>query len=321
MENEDIKEIEFIDLLNVVWKWKWMIFLLTLACAVAAGVISFLMKPIYDVSMVIEPGVYDVDSNGKFIYLDSPANVKSKIESGAYESKIIKKLGVDPKKYKFKFKVVVPKKSNTLIIRIESKDINLHVRAISILFSQLLKEYQHYVDLRKAELDQKISLNKRQLDISVDEKNYLEQEISIVKANTDRIIEERNMLIKNGGNNSDKLSLLIYTNIVQQNMAYYNDLNRQLSTLLTKTETMKSKIETLKIRKQSIENIRLIQPAQASIYPIKPNKKLNAILAFIIGLFISIFLAFFLEYIKKMKGCPKSSITPAQTSSIENQGQ
>ena len=319
MEDEDIKEIELIDLLNVVWKWKWLIVLITLACAVAAGLISFLMKPIYDVSMVIEPGVYDVDSNGKFIYLDSPANVKSKIESGAYESKIIKKLGVDPKKYKFKFKVVVPKKSNTLIIRIESKDINMHVQACSFLFSELLKEYHHYVDSRKAELDRTINMNNQRLDIGVTEKKYLENEIIQVRNNTKKTIEERNMLIKKSGNSSGKLSLLIYTNIIQQDMKYYNELNDQLNRLMKNNEKIKKEIEVLQIKSKSVENIRLIQPAQSSACPIKPKKKLNVILAFVVGFFISIFLAFFLEYIKKMKDYPKSSINLSQTSSIENQ--
>jgi len=316
---EEENTIELIDLLRVVWKWRWFIIILTLACAIAAGIISFTIPKTYEVSMVIEPGVIDIDPNGKFIYLDSPLNIKSKIDSQAYNSRILKILNADPKKLILNFKTVQNGKSNTVTIRLEVEDVNKGIQSLSTLFHESVKEYQHYIDLRKSEADQKIVLNKRQLDVSAGKKNYLENEITTVKVNTDKIIEERNLLIKKGGNSSDKLSLLIYTNIVQQNMAHYNELNRQLSTLMNAIEKMKSDIEMLKIKKKSIENIKLIQPPQRSIYPIKPKKKLNVILAFVIGLFVSIFLAFFIEYLQKMKGYPNSMPTEDQRSSIENQ--
>lgn len=62
-----------------------------------------------------------------------------------------------------------------------------------------MEEYRHYVDSQKLELDEKIGMNKRQLDISAGEKKYLEKEITMVKANTDRIIEERDMFLRKGG--------------------------------------------------------------------------------------------------------------------------
>jgi len=40
-------EIELIDLLRVLWKWKWMIILTTFVCMLAAGVVSFMMPKIY----------------------------------------------------------------------------------------------------------------------------------------------------------------------------------------------------------------------------------------------------------------------------------
>ena len=122
-----------------------------------------------------------------------------------------------------------------------------------------------------------------------------------MKANTDRIIEERGALINKGINNEDRLSLLIYTNIVQQNMEHYNDLNKQLGKLMTEIEEIKSEIETLSIKKESVENIKLIQAPQSSFYPIKPKKIPNIALAFVIGSIVSIILAFFLEYLKKMR--------------------
>jgi len=315
MEEEDT--IELIDYLRVVWKWKWMIILVTLGCMITAGVISLKMPRIYQVSMMIEPGAINLDPEGRPIYLDSPLNIKSKIDSQAYNRKISKILNADPKELNLGFKTIQPGNSNTLKISLEANDTSRSIQALSTLFHELVKEYQHYVDSRKSELDQKIAMNERQINVSAGEKKYLEKEINTMEANTNRIIEERNMLIKKGGKNPDKLSLLIYSNIIQQNMAHNNDLNRQLGWIMVKIERMKSEIETLKIEKESIENIKLIQKPQSSLYPIKPKKKLNVMLAFVTGFFISIFLAFLLEYLQKMRITTKISPSTSQTPSAE----
>lgn len=315
---EEENTIELIDLLRVVWRWRWFIIIFTIACIVVTGIISFSMPKIYGVSMVIEPHIVGIDSKGKVIYFGSALNIKSKIDSKVYNSKILEKLNADPKKLKLKFKTILPKKSNVLKIRLESKDVNRGIQILSALFHELVEENQNLIDLKKSTLDQQIDMNKRMLDVRASEKSHLEKEITMVKADMKRLIDGRS-LFTNKGENVDRLSLFIYSNIIRQNTAQYNSLKRELNNLILNIEKMKSEIEILENKKRSIQSIKLIQPAQSSIYPIKPKKKLNVILAFVAGLFISIFLVFFLEYIKKMKDYPESSITPGQAPSVKNQ--
>ncbi|MFO8163898.1 MAG: Wzz/FepE/Etk N-terminal domain-containing protein [Desulfatiglandales bacterium] len=298
MEEEDT--IELIDLLRVVWKWKWFIIIFTFLCAIGAGIISFAMPKIYEVSMMIGPGVINVDEYGKPVAIDSPSDIKSKIDSKAYNREILKRLDADPEKRNLNFKTVQPKNSNTVSVSLEAKDVNKGIRSLSTLFHELIKEYQSYIDIRKFHLDQEIAKNKRQLEVGAGEKNNLEHEITAVKINTDKIIEERNALLQNSGTSPDKLSLLIYANIIQQNMTHYHDLKKELSDLMGRIEEIKSNIESLQIKKQSIENIKLIQEPRSSINPVKPKKKLNVMLAFVVGFFFSIFLSFFIEYIKNV---------------------
>ena len=299
MEKED--SIELIDLLRVFWKWKWFIIMFTLVCAIVVGIISFSMQKIYDVSMVIEPGVIDMAPDGKFIYLDSSLNIKSKIDSQAYNNNIFKALNITPEEMELKLRTNQLENSNTIKIRFEVNDANKGIQALSALFHALAKEYQHYVDSRKSELEQKIAMNRRTLNHGINEKEYLEEEINKLKANTDEIIEERGALISKGINNEDRLSLLIYSNIIQQNMGYYNDLGRELGKLMAELEKIKSEIETLSIKRKSVENIKLIQAPQSSFFPIKPKKVSNIALAFVIGSIVSIILAFFLEYLQRMR--------------------
>ncbi len=85
-------EIELIDLLRVIWKWKYLIIGGTLVCAIAAMVISSIMPKIYRIETVIRPGILSFGEDGKSIYIDTPDNIKALIETGAFEKKILDNL-------------------------------------------------------------------------------------------------------------------------------------------------------------------------------------------------------------------------------------
>lgn len=73
-------EIELIDLLRVIWKWKYLIMGGTLVCAIAALVISSIMPKIYRIETIIRPGTLSLGKGGKNNYIDTPENIKSLIE-------------------------------------------------------------------------------------------------------------------------------------------------------------------------------------------------------------------------------------------------
>jgi hypothetical protein len=302
-----------------MWRWKWFIVAFTLCCGVVAGAISFSNPEIYEVSMIIEPGVIDIDRNGNFIYLDSPANIESKIDSQAYNTRIVEQLAANIDQIRLKFKTVQPRHSNTIKIWLELRNAKKGLQALSALFRILVEEYQHYTDSRKSELDQQSLLLNRQLELSEVEKSELDKEITAVQANTNRIIVERNALISRGGNNVDKLTLLIYSNIIQQNIAANNSFKKQLADLKADIERMKSELETLKIKKRSIENIKLIQPPQASPYPLRQRHMVRIVFASVFGFFVAILIAFFLEYLQKMGVFTNPPNTPGSAQSTKNE--
>ena len=81
-------EIELMDYLRVIWKWKYLIAAGTLICAVAAGVISFSMPKVYSIDMVVRPGMLTVNETGNQVYVDSPQNIKAVIEAGTFDREI-----------------------------------------------------------------------------------------------------------------------------------------------------------------------------------------------------------------------------------------
>ena len=78
-------EIELIDILLVIWKWKNVILAGTLAFGIAAAIISFIalkQQPVmYRTSIVLKPGIVKIDENDKKVFIDTPDNIKNLIEN------------------------------------------------------------------------------------------------------------------------------------------------------------------------------------------------------------------------------------------------
>ncbi|GAH72473.1 unnamed protein product, partial [marine sediment metagenome] len=77
-----------------------------------------------------------------------------------------------------------------------------------------------------------------------------------------------------------------------------------LSSLINERSTRNSlidRISSLKVDLMNYKGFEVITPAITSNAPIKPNKKLNILIAGVLGLFVGIFVAFFLEFWQKGK--------------------
>ena len=73
-------EIELIDILRVIWKWKYLIIVGTVICGVISASISLSMPKIYRVDMTIQPGILKISPIGERVYIDSGGNIKNIIE-------------------------------------------------------------------------------------------------------------------------------------------------------------------------------------------------------------------------------------------------
>ena len=294
-------EIELIDLLRVLWKWKWMIIMITFVCMVAAGVVSFMMPKISKVFMTIEPGIIRHDENGRLIHLDSSENMKVKIESGIYNSRILKNLNIDPRETQVKFKAANPKGTNLINISSEwtQDQMATGIKALEQLLIELSHDYEDIVQAKTKGIDSEILFNlssiqgkKNQIDSQIAilnnikvRKNKLNQELMTLNDDTKKIIQQRDKILE-GKTGEDNILPLFYLVIVQQNNANFNQLNNQLNELKSKEDEIPTNVEQLKqdinkinmeidrlnIKKSDIENIKLIGKQAASKSPIKQKK-------------------------------------------------
>jgi len=154
-------EIELMDILLTLWKWRYLIIAGTIAVAFIAAVYSFLSPKVYTIQTVMQPGILSIREDGKKTYIDSPNNIKAIIEAGTYDSEILKSIEVShgnnlPKS--FGLKVTIPKNSNTLSVSYESSDVPLGLSVVHNLKDKLLARYGKEVEYYQKQYDMKIHL-------------------------------------------------------------------------------------------------------------------------------------------------------------------
>lgn len=77
--------------------------------------------------------------------------------------------------------------------------------------------------------------------------------------------------------------------------------NNKIKDFDSQKKLIQEKIANIEFKKNTIQNIQVLQVPKSSLFPVKPKKKLNVLLAGVIGLFLTVFLAFLIEYVSKHK--------------------
>jgi LPS O-antigen subunit length determinant protein (WzzB/FepE family) len=330
----DVSEDEIVlsDILFVIWKWKYFIIGGTVVCAIAAIVFSLTMSKIYRMEMIIRPGILTFDEDGNARYIDTPVNIKALIDTGAFEKKILDNLiesGRSNIPKGLKFTVTLPNNSNTLKINYESSQIEQGIESLELLGKFLMMEYSSVIEYFRYEIDsvlnirkgeiQQISSIKRSNEIKINNIkkriHELESDIVSINENTAHLTKERNKFLSKGKDESNILSVILYSNTIQQNLQLSNSYLDEVKNLMVEKETELQKIsmlenqlqrqlteiDKLKFKKTNTQNIQILQKPYSSPYPIKPKKRLIVILATTIGIFITVILAVFIDNVLKIK--------------------
>ena len=326
-------EIELIDLLGSLWKWKYLIIGGTAVCVIAAIVFTSMLPKIYRIEMIVRPGILSFGEDGKANYIGTPGNIKALIEAGAFDRKITKNLTESDKSnipQNLRFEVTLLKNSSTLKINFESSRLGQGLEILDLLGGFLTKEYDSsvkyfqnewdsHLNIREAEVQKLRTIKRSKATVIKDiEKRIheLESEIVFIKENTAALQKERNELLSKEKKESNVLPAILYANTIQENLQLANTYRAEISDLVVDKETESQKIselenqlqtqmaeiESLKQKKRNIQNIQIIQKPYSSPNPIKPNKRFNVVLATIVGIFFMVLLAVFIESVRKRKG-------------------
>jgi capsular polysaccharide biosynthesis protein len=370
-------EIELIDYLNVLWKRKWLIIIPTFFLVILAGVISFLLPKKWEIDAIIVPSKFLIQTEqGQFeeIVVIDPRQIASQINEATYNSLITAELNLDIKEFP---ELKADNIRDTKLVRVSMKeeDVEKAKRILYALFNHLKRDLDKKIDVEIKEVDtqiatnenlikqkglniknkgseiklnqieknkarQKILSSENKLKISEDRVKSIMEEMKEVKKRIDELEKQQREALSEKKQGLDAISLLLYSNEVQQNLRYYNmleeklsnekivqenlnllikDKNEDIKKLDTQNEKLKTEIDRinneiedvenkiafLKERKGRIDYTQLIKEPTSSIGPVSPKKKLNIMIAGVLSLMIFTLLAFFLDYIEKQKAKSK----------------
>ena len=142
-------EVQLMDLVEVIWKWKYLILIGALLCTAIGVFASFQMTEVYRVSTVIEPGVVHLDRYGRVVRTCKGQELKDLIETGAMNVGVLNELkqeeGADPPKT-LDFDVEHPRNSDILKVSYETPDPEIGLRVLKELNKALLKNFEGLVN-------------------------------------------------------------------------------------------------------------------------------------------------------------------------------
>ena len=264
-------EIELIDLLRVLWKWKWMILMGTLLCALVAFIYGFTHPAVkmYKVSTFVE-----IDPNVTY----SPDKIKSSIELGIFNAQILKDLSSSsaaPKIEPLAFEISIPKGLNILHIVYKTPDPDVGKAVSGSLVKQIEGVYKERIEQVRSEIDDIVKTKERDIkdiedhimltekknkkDIMV-KKNRIKSSAVKLEALKEEIIRIENTMVyvkkafQQAESNAEKLAAKIEAALVDsQNSTDHANIDVQVSAiqqLVNHPITLRNQIDFLAREKE-----------------------------------------------------------------------
>jgi capsular polysaccharide biosynthesis protein len=212
-------EIELIDILRVIWKWKYLIIAGTIFCGVIAAIISLNMAKIYSIDVVLRPGILDIGDSEENVYIDTPQNIKALIDSEMFNNDILNylneiKMENIPKK--LEFKVRIPKDSDTIKVEHETDNIKRGMFIQDRLIKLMLDTYSSKVKYFENEFDMKIKEKNNDISKIINDISKTKSDIASIKTTTKNKLKQ----------NDNKISVLMKKKEAQNNQI--NNLKKRI---------------------------------------------------------------------------------------------
>jgi len=254
-------EIGLMDYLLVIWKWKYLILIGTLVCALI-GFISSISTPKtpdrYRIEMLLESGIREIDKNGDKVYIDSAAQIKSLIDGKAFENRILNYMessNSNNNPISLLYRVSIPKATNLLNISYETQNIDEGIKKLDYLKKALLAEYDKKVNFQRKSYDEELEIKKEKLfALQAEKKKTKTQFIEKIEEDKTLLIQLKNkekILMKKEEKNLQlkkiKLSELLYEeNKLKNQIENYKEILSELDSQANYLNKQREQVETEK---------------------------------------------------------------------------
>jgi len=333
MQEENLKdEINLMDYVKVILKRKKLILSWFLGLAIIAGIFSFLMPNVYKISTSLEIGrIEKATEIAQEQLIESPVQLVSKIEGDVYGIRTRDELNISELEWP-KIKVENPNGTELVRIIIESKEPEKAKDILGKMNDLISEDHQNIIDSKKELLEKNIGTAEEKIGLTESNIVNINSKISALDEDILRIENKINYLEEEKTNLEGKVNaiekVLVYEQTPGTQFALFDakeklaakkqeieNLFLQINSLKKDKENFKidinsyessiaslnADINSLKVSLKELGYTKVIKSPTVSETPISPKKKLNIVIAGILGLFIGVFWAFGKEWWEQNK--------------------
>jgi len=268
------EKIDLRDYINVLLKRKSIIILIFLIAIIAAAIVSYFTispSPIYKSSITFS--VAQIDDQVVINIAESLEIIKSSL----LLDEIINQMHLKISAEQLKSQIEVKNLKGTNFIEISVVD-NSPEKAKNL--AENITEV--FIKQNQGKYREKLKLVEDRLKTLEEQITEFEKNIEEIKKTIKKIAVSKEL---SEGERQFQTSLLLSSSVTAREL--YN--------------TLTDRANSLRVSVKSYEDCKIINNTQILVSPTKPNKKLNILIAGVLGLFVGIFAAFFLEFMKKGK--------------------
>ncbi len=301
---------ELIDYLGVIWKWKLLIVLIAVVCAVTSGVISFVLPKIYQSSAIFEVGrisryrgasreqepIEDIESVSEVLESDGMlSKIKERLNLDATLGGIRAKLEVEPILGKY---IGSRLQARLIKISFEDQDPQLTVDVLNTLSDSLIEQHIKEYQASIKSLDQEISNSQDEIKLQDEYQKVVREQMKVAEK---AIAETRKELSELSLKDISPLEVLFLRSTLGDQEERIADFHRELKDVQLSIQHLKDRVVYLENMRAVSENTEVRNKAIKPEIPIRPRKKLNAIIGGVVGLVAAIILAFFFESLQTVR--------------------
>jgi uncharacterized protein involved in exopolysaccharide biosynthesis len=359
-------EIDLADLAGVLWRRRWFMLGIIMVFVGVAVAYCFITTPRYEIFAQLRPGITAFDKDGNPVQDWTPKDIESWFAQGGYSESLSGLMGDNASVPEIKAvsnrqaRVVTvslywPDREQGRQILSSAIDALASTESAGIQQQLAVSRRQIEQDIHKTESDLKhIPIERSRLDDQIArEKNKIQvideelrtikkdesqtrevversrTQIHTINENTAELIKLRQQMVTG---ESDKFALLMYSNIIQQNLTYVAGLEQRIADmekelnnyqvkeaeksdeildiqlkikdlqtkrqeeLSMKEADLKKELDTIKAKLHALSPVETVKSPFSSQRPVKPDKKKIVVISFALGCFMAMVMAFLREF-------------------------
>jgi hypothetical protein len=278
--------VELIDYLDVFWRWKWLIVLGALGCALVTGLITWQMPGTYRIKSIIDTGdlgeARDKDVERLVTRLKARGAVRGVKAPSGLTAQFTK--------------------PSLIELGIETQSPGEAVKDLERTSAGVIDDLNTLLKAQREEIEANIRAVRARIDQTEGEMRLRERRVADLRRSLERLHQARTAALRRTEDPAGVLVFVRLSDEITEKEAALVELERQV-TIVGPAQRRELEVQA----KALAEKTAALRPAQVLAapdiprVPIRPRLKLNVAVSLVAGVFGSVALAFFLEYLRQAR--------------------